>query len=256
MFIVAIHYAQVGGQPEIQALANVLGKTAYEVRSRLTIPVGGPAVVGVFGDLETTRSVALKLKESGFQVLATSEEKVEEAAEFEVRSFVLGETSFVVESRQGEQLQLAYTSIHSLLRGTEVFVDSETQTVTQKKFSVGRAMMTGGLIRNKKTKTSQTTTTHEREGFLRLYADGFPALVCKENALLYESLGDEMKPSRSANFTHLVGKLRAQATQATYDDRLIRRAGQKQLLGPSLEPETHLPVALYFLSKVLKRNAH
>jgi hypothetical protein len=55
----------------------------------------------------------------------------------------------------------------------------------------------------------------------------------------------------SLNFTYLISELRRRCPDALYDERLLSRAGQVALLGPSLNPEEHLIVATALLRKVL-----
>ncbi len=52
-----------------------------------------------------------------------------------------------------------------------------------------------------------------------------------------------MQQSRALNLQLLLTELRRLAPQARYDDRLMRRAAQAQLLGPGLSPEEHLGIA-------------
>lgn len=252
MYIVAIHYTTNSQDSQVQALAQVLGKTAYEARPRLTIPAGGPAVVGVYAQQERARSVASALQREGFQVLLFSEEEADPArVHFEVRAFDLQSEHLVAESRQGQQLIVPYASVRFLLRAVSFSTGLGAQDVTTKKFSLGRAALTGGLIRSKKTTTSQQVQRIESDGLLGVYSSGRRALIFRENGLLYDSLGAAMKPSRSANFLYLVGEIKRLAAQAHYDDRCLRKAGQKQLLGPALEPETSFPICAHLLALAL-----
>ncbi len=253
MYILALHYTTSAEDAQVQALAQVLGKTAYEVRSRLTIPAGGPAVVGGYASLEQAQTVAGQLRDRGFTVLLLEEDEVDPSqTQFEVRGFSLEGQQLVVESRQGKQRAIQYGDIDLLLRGVRFSTGEETQTVTQKKFSLGRTVMSSGMIRNKKTKATIMTEVKESENFLHVYAGSQPAFVFSENALLYNSLGSAMKPSRAANFLYIVNEMRRLAAHATFDDRCLRKAGQKQLLGPSMEPESHFDIATHLLAKVLR----
>ncbi len=63
--------------------------------------------------------------------------------------------------------------------------------------------------------------------------------------VIFSNLGDAMQPSRAANFGWLVDQLRTRAAGAVYDERLMTRAGQKQVLGAlDVESYTDLAVAL------------
>jgi hypothetical protein len=58
-----------------------------------------------------------------------------------------------------------------------------------------------------------------------------------------------MKPSGEMNFNYLVAELRQRCPSAFYDDRLLRRAEQVKLLGPLLNPDNHLDLAVEILAK-------
>jgi hypothetical protein len=65
-------------------------------------------------------------------------------------------------------------------------------------------------------------------------------------------LGAALQQTRQANFSYLLEELRRHRADARYDDRLLTRAGQVQLLGPSLSPEQYLDIATSLLAKLLK----
>lgn len=46
--------------------------------------------------------------------------------------------------------------------------------------------------------------------------------------------------------------VRRLAAQARYDDRLLQRAGQARMLGPALNPESHLDLACEILARTLR----
>ena len=95
----------------------------------------------------------------------------------------------------------------------------------------------------------------EREGFLHLYARGMPPLAWREDRLQYRSLGKALLPSRHANFAQVVAELRRRCPAAAYDERLATRAGQAQLLGPTLSTDDHLDVAISVLAAALRKPA-
>jgi hypothetical protein len=114
---------------------------------------------------------------------------------------------------------------------------SSTEVVTGKKFSPARVLACGGLILSKKTKMETT-----REGFFHVYAAD-TVFVVRETAVNYAGLGDRLPVSRAANFLALLAVLRARAAGAAFDDRLLRRVGQAQILGPMLDPLRYVRLA-------------
>jgi hypothetical protein len=107
------------------------------------------------------------------------------------------------------------------------------------------------MMITKTTKNVREVITEERQGFANLYAGDSSILIFRENGLVYDSLGSALKPSRALNFTYLISELCRRCPDALYDERLLSRAGQVALLGPSLNPEEHLIVATALLRKVL-----
>ena len=123
----------------------------------------------------------------------------------------------------------------------------------ERKFSIGRAVLSSGLVLTKATKSTRQVTTEDREGFFNLYSGNRLTLVFRESALIYDSLGSALKPSRVANFAYLLAELRQRQPNTVFDDRLLRRAEQAVLLGPLLPPEEHLEIATSLLAKILRQ---
>lgn len=236
-----------------KVLAAALGKTVYEVRSRLLVPRGGPSVVGVFQEPETAEESAAKLRENGFETVVLRREEVEsDHTRFLVRHFEFTTQSLRVEDRQRQTVNLPYGDIQRILYGSAVTVHTEKELVKERKFSAGRAIMTQGLMLTKKTKREVRTEEQDRERFLYLYSQNRPTVVLRENGLRYDALGKALQTSRAANFNHVVSELRRQSPGAVFDDRLLTRGGQAQILGPLLTPEEHLDLAVALLVKVLR----
>jgi len=235
------------------ALAEALEITLYEARARLSVPGSGPIVVAISKKLGAVEEIVGKLQSKGFEAIVLNENEIETVQDqFVVRKFSLNDRELVVESRAGQSLAIDYSGIYLILRGTCIEVSSQTKTVTKRKFSPGRAVLSSGLITSKTTKVTRQITTEEREGFFNLYSENRPTMVFFENDLIYDSLGPALQPSRMANFSYLLAELRQRQPDAIFDNRLLRRAEQALLLGPMLSPEDHLDVAIALLAKNLR----
>jgi hypothetical protein len=250
--IVAIHNLPEEKEMLAKTLAAAMKSTVYEALSRLKSPGRGPFVVSASAATGQAEALITRLRTCGFDAVLLKGDEVEsETARFVVRKFRLNPGALIVESRPEESLGVDYGSIRLLLRGTSIAQTTLTETVKEKKFNPGMALVTGGL---KMTKTSEKTlesTTQTREGFCHLYAEGQPTLVFREGVLVYDSLGAALHPTRQANFSYLITELRRLSPKAFYDDRLLSRAGQVQLLGPMLSPEKHLDIATSLLAKLI-----
>jgi len=253
MHIVAIHNLPENKESLAATLAAALGATVYEALSRLRSPGKGPFVVGVFAAIGPAEELMKKLRAGGFDSALLKEGEIEtEAVGFVVRKFRFSGDALIVESRNEESLAINYSSIELILRGTSIAQSTTTQTVKEKKFDPGMALLTSGLKMTKTTEKILESTVQTREGFVYLYAGDQQTLIFREGGLSYDSLGTALQPTRQANFSYLLEELRRRSQEAIYDDRLLNRAGQVQLLGPSLRPENHMHIATSLLAKVLR----
>lgn len=252
MHIVAIY--NLSEQKEVFAttLAAALGATVYEALSRLRSPGEGPFVVGVFAAIGAAEELVKKLRAGGFEAALLKEDEIEtEAAGFAVRKFRFSSDTLIVESRKEESLAIDYSSIDLIIRGTSIAQSIVTETVKEKKFDPGMALLTSGLKMTKTTEKTLESTVQTTEGFFYLYAGDQQTLIFREGGLLYDTLGIALQPTRQANFVYLLEELRRHSPEAIYDDRLMNRAGQVQLLGPSLSPGKHMNIATSLLAKVI-----
>lgn len=252
MHIVAIHSLGQDRETHAAVLAAALGITMYEALSRLRSPGDGPFTINVFADQQRAMQSEEKLRSAGFSaVVLTEEEIIAERSPLIARKFSLSENELAVETEIGQSLRISFQDIRIILRGIGIVIDTATETVKNRSLSLGRAVMSGGLMITKTTRTVQEVATEERTAFFNLYAGGNPVIIFRENALLYESLGPALQPSRALNFTYLIAELRRRAPNARYDERLLTRPAQVALLGPTLNPEEHLSTATALLAKTL-----
>lgn len=253
MVVVAIHRFSGDEQESTQKLATALGGTVYDARMRLRVPSGGPTVVGVFAQMEAASACAERLRNAGFAILVMKPEDAESDGErFPVRRFLFGEHHLTAESRDGRLIELLYRDVELLLRGSDIVRATETEAVTEKKFSMGRALVSGGLMLTKTQKSVRESTTENRECFFHLYSPSQPPLVFRENSLNFEGLGPDLKPTRGLNFAFVWAELRRRCSAALIDERLFQRLGQVQTLGASLPPEKHLDTAITLLAMSLR----
>lgn len=253
MNIVAIYNLDKDEDRSSKALAAALGKTVYEARSRLRVPGGGPSVIAVFQDDMKAEDCAGKLRANGFDTVVLRHEEIEsDRTRFLVRNFEFTGDSLYAGSQQMQNIILPYNDIGLILYGIGITVHTGNEKVKERKFSMGRALMTSGVVMTKTTSHNVRTEKEERERFLYVYAPDRQTLALRENALRYDSLGKALQPSRAANFNHVVAELRRLSPSAAFDDRLLNRGGQVQMLGPLFNPEEHLDIAASLLAKLLR----
>ncbi len=248
MHVVTIHHWQEPTAELAQALAGVLKVTAFDARQRL---IGnGPAVVGTFAEPDPAQRLAVKLQEAGFRVGVIDTSAAGAGSSFcIVHRFLLEEAMLHIEDVDGRKARIAYSAVGLLLPATRVTGQAESHTVTERKFSMGKTLMAGGLPMTRKVERRETVSSEERERVLYLCKGSRPWLIFPQSSLVYDGLGARMKPSREMNFNELVAELRRRSPAAGYDDRLLNRAAQARLLGPLLSPETNLDLAVEILAR-------
>jgi hypothetical protein len=252
MHVVAICGWKEESAELVEALAAALGITVYEARPRMI--GGGPSVVASFADPELALALAKKLNQSGIATLILDAAAVRSSADyFIVRRFELNEWSMRIETSDGHWAEIPYTEIDLLLPGTSIVGSSETKTVTERKLSIGKTVLSGGIPMTRKVEHQEEAASEERRKVLYLYAGKRSPVFFSQNGMTYDGLGSAMKLSRELNFTHLINELRRFCPEAVYDDRLLNRIGQVRLLGPALNPETNLDLAADILARSLRR---
>jgi hypothetical protein len=249
--VLAVHYAPGGGAALTAPLAEALDLTPREAAARLSDPQGGPAVVARYGEIEPAWACAGRLRANGISPILITREDVEtDARRFLIRSFELGEHGIAATSRRGESVEVPYREIALLLRGVRIDETSSLKTTEQRKFSLGRALMTQGLMLTKTERKVERVTSSAREEFLHLYAAGRPPLVLRAGALDYRSFGADLQPSVQANFTRLIGELRRRLPDVRFDERLANAQSRARILGPGLRDD-QLDIAISLLARVL-----
>jgi len=218
MFVIAVTRWAIPVEEELPELAQLLGGNAYDLRLRLMGPL--PVIVQRVEDEPAARALLASLRKRGHGAVACDLDKVMPADKMlSPREFSIDAEALEVPGVQDGRVP--YDSILAMLPAIRLTSDSSTSTVTKRKLSLGRALMTGGLKPTRKKSKISHTQTDEREQVLYLYrkARARPLLLC-ELRLRYANLEEFMCASTAENFTALVTLLRKRAPGAIFDDRL------------------------------------
>ncbi len=252
--LVAIHKRPENKDSLATILSEIIGTTLYEAGSRLRVAGRFPVIVAVYAELASAEETAAKLRAAGFGAVVLRQNEIESEEErFIVRKFFLDDMQLRVESRQEESLVVDYSLIDLILRGTCIKQVTESGIEKERKLSVGRAVISGGLMMTKSIEKRRVDTSENREGFLNLYAGMKHVIVFRENSLVYSSLGSMLKPSRSANFTFIAAELKRRCTSAAYNEFLLNKAAQAQMLGPLFNPEEDLDISISLMAKSFRQ---
>jgi hypothetical protein len=236
----------------VQAIAFASGITAYEVRQRMI--GGGPALLASFAGEEPARALSMKLNGAGVGAFSVDTAKLRGApGQFAVRRFELGERSLHLEAVDGVSAEIPYGEIELLLPGTRISGQTGSKTVTERKFSLGRTVLSGGIPLTKTVSRQEVVTTEERTKCLYLFARQRPQVIFRQSGMSYDGFGVAMKLSQELNFAFLTGELRRLCRAAAFDERLATRLGQARLLGPAQSFESALDLAAEILGRSLRR---
>ncbi len=243
-----------GRGAEAAVLSPLIGMGAYELR----VALGGglPLVLATLQDAERARELLAALRARGHGAVACDDAKVEGNDRMaSPRDFSL-EAQALVGDASGVRVELAFADMLALVAATHLRSEATTLETSQKKFSLGRAALTGGLVRNKTTTTTEHRSVEEREPVLYLLRrQGSGHLLLAESRLRYGGLGERRAPAAYENFRTLVALLRERAPDVLYDDRLLTQkraagslsisgAGKSRSLASSNAAETDLAVHL------------
>jgi hypothetical protein len=219
---------------ELPALAAHLDALAYDLRLRLA---GGlPAVfVTVDDDAEANRHVEFLRARGHGAVRCDMDELPAPEDQCVPLHFELSAAAVCGTLVGNRRFDVPYAEIMALVRAASVTSAEQTKTTQEKKLSLGRAVVTGGLMMRKKVDRIDKKMTMEQEQMLYMFRRGEPSpYVWKELTLHYQGLGDDRKLTTAQNFAELTDRLRAHAPHAFCDERLLtqkRRAGITSLAG-------------------------
>ncbi|MBN2029957.1 hypothetical protein JW824_06890 [bacterium] len=250
---VVVLYGWKEETPEfIQAISKALGLTAYEIRQRLIS--GSPTVVASFADPQQAVVFAEKLNQNRIATLIVDATEVRNrAGYFIVRHFEFKELSLRIEAVDGRRAEIPYREIDVLLPGTNIVKYSETKTVTERKFSLGKTLLAGGIPMSKKVERQKDVAGQKYKKVLYLYTPRRQQpVVFSQESVTFEGLGSAMKISGEMNFLYMINELHRLSPGAAYDNRLLQRIGQVRLLGPTLNPEIHFDLAMEILAQILR----
>jgi hypothetical protein len=212
MFVVALLDTKVA--PE--AIAPELGIVAYEARQRLAL--GSPAVVWTGGDREQALQILARMRARDPRAMACDTSAVIASdAMISMRDFAFVDGGV----RAGEQT-LPWSDVLCILRASQPRVIETTTKEKQTDFSMGRAMLSGGLVVSKTTSKEVTTRSTDKEQVLYLFRkSGATPFQLRESSTRYASLGASVTPSSLQNFLTATRLFRESAPQSVYDERLV-----------------------------------
>jgi hypothetical protein len=215
MFVVAVIALGTPVETEAPLLAGEIGITAYEAGLLLRAP--SPAVVLRTEDRARALALLGALRERGHDSVACDTNAVVASADMHVvRSFALDADAL---ADAGERLP--YGSITAFVRAVHSARVETTEKHTDKKISLGRAALTGGILATKNVASERTRVSEAREHVLYVFASSPRPWIVVASRARYDGLGEPLRPMQLENFERFVAVLRERCPGAAFDDRLL-----------------------------------
>ncbi|WP_243336675.1 hypothetical protein [Anaeromyxobacter soli] len=219
MKLVAIVRAVTRPDEAAQAVADAAGLTLAEARMRLA-----PEPPALLARLEPAKAnlLVVALRKAGLAALAVDARCPTDKDRTVAHSFAIDDAGITFTPRFGDSMVFEWTNVMAILRGVRASRSEVKRTEKSKSFSVGTAVMTGGL---RMTRTSTKTVRSSEEAIeqvIFVYARGGRAATLAETQLDFSRLGTGMQPSSTGNMVELARRLRQKAKSAFYDERLMR----------------------------------
>ena len=219
MKLVAVVRAPNWPDEAARTLAGAAGLTLAEARMRFA-----PEPPALLARLEPARADALaaSLRSAGVAALAVDASCPTDRDRTVVHRFELDDAGGTFTPRSGEPVRVPWTDILAILRGQRAARTDVQRTEKSRGFSVGRAVLTGGLVLSKTTTTTTRSSSETTEQIVLLYLRDGRSLSLAEQELDLSCLGPGMQPSSTGNMAELARRLRAHAGSAFHDERLLR----------------------------------
>jgi hypothetical protein len=204
-----------------------------------------PAVAG-----EQAGRLQQRLTDLGFGVIPCDPQAVPGDGERVIaRKLAFEPGALVVSDGTGQMHRCPRAAIETVQRGTRVTRAGGKVTKEERRFSLGRTLLSQGLVTSKKV-TRTTVTPDTSEAFLLVVrGDGEPDVICYERRIDYRALGPDMQASSRLNLEQVWKALGALAP-GTADDRVARPGFVAGLPVTGADP---VDLALYLVTLARRR---
>jgi hypothetical protein len=229
-YLVAATRWRADFQPEqdLAELARAMRLPPYDARLRLSGPL--PVILARLDAAAAQRLLGwLHQRGHGAVACGIATLPVEGRSPI-ARELELQQGTLTVTDTHGRSLALPHEQILGLFRAAEITDEVATVETTKNQLALGRAVLSGGLLRSKKVTAVETRASVERQETLYLFRSSDPEpIVFRERALSYLNLGSARGTTQRQSFTILVDRLRRLAPHAIYDERLLAQKRRPEL---------------------------
>ncbi len=219
MFVIALVELRGSVEVEMPSLAADLGITAYE--AGLLLRGATPSLVLRTHERDRATALLAAMRARGHEVVAFDDVAVRSSVTMTCpRSFRLDPDAFVAVGPEEEHLP--WNDVLAIVRAVHQTRTGSTTTTKEKKTSLARAALSGGLVMSKTVAKETSRTTEDREPVAYLFrASGEPPWLLAASRLRYDGLGMPLAPSQHENFELLLRAVQEHAPHADVDARLL-----------------------------------
>lgn len=219
---------------ELPALSARLGVVAYDLRLQLAGEL--PRVFTRVEDGAEALGHVEFLRGRGHGAVTCDAETVPGPEDHIVPvDFELASAAVRVVSTRGQRFELAFADVFAMVHATAIAEAERTVTSSEKKLSLGRAVLSGGMVMRKTVDRVETTVTAEEERRIYMFCRSRPVpFVWSEHTLHWDGLGERRELTTAQNFVILSKTLEELTPEAFHDQRLLthkRRADISALRG-------------------------
>lgn len=218
MFAVGLLALSTSPDAETAALAADLGVTPYEAGQLVRAL---PSIVLRTADGAKAAALAEKLTRRGQKAICCDLAQVISSDDMHlVRGFHLEADGLVSENPNGTTERLAWSDVRCAIKAVHHAMAQNTEVTRGRKFDLGRAVLTQGLVMTKGTEKEVSSAVAQREPVLYLFRrSGNPWLIAESQGR-YAGLGPLVGPTRQGNFTTLLRLIRERLPGIPWDERL------------------------------------
>lgn len=221
MFVVALTRLATTVDAEAAALASNLGKAVYE--TRLLLNGGLPTILSTTTDRDAATALLASVRARGHGAVACDGDAVHLRRDMtSISRFHFEGEEIVSVDGAGTSSRLRYDEVLALVRGIHKRSSTKTKEVTEKKFAMGRALITGGLASNKSVSREVVESSEERDEVLYVFRrDAACPWILVDAEARYQGLADRLARTQRENFLVTIECLRAMCPGAQYDEHLL-----------------------------------
>jgi hypothetical protein len=216
-------------EQEMPVIASALGLGLYDARMRLVSPL--PSILASGLSLQDAQRLLALLRGRGHGAVACDAATIpgHERA-LVARGFELAPSAFVVLDAQKRRLEVPHAQILGVVRAAEQSSETRSIETREKKLSVGRALLSGGVMLNKTVTKVEQSASADLQQVAYLFRSTTPeALLLEERSLSFEGLGSARGSSARQSFEALMLALKRAAPAALHDDSLRKHKRRVEL---------------------------